>query len=81
MRQIKSHRRPILNALKGRIREKQTSYKKLSIPLGLDYSTLSQKINGKSALTGDEMNMLGELLDIEESEVIKFFIPNYRRKI
>ncbi|MDA8227173.1 MAG: hypothetical protein M0T74_05610 [Desulfitobacterium hafniense] len=40
-----------LNSLKGRIREKNTSYRKLSEGIGMAVNTLSDKINGFYAMS------------------------------
>ncbi len=73
----KKRKYPELNALKGRIREKRTSYRKLAEELSVGINTLSDKINGFYAFSGPEMEKLAELLDIEPIEVAKFFLPQY----
>lgn len=70
-------RYPELNALKGRIREYGTTYRKLSADIGLCFNSLSAKLNGYQPFNCNEMEKIAELLDIEPSEICKFFLPSY----
>lgn len=73
----KKRRYAELNALKGRIREKGTSYRKLAEELRISTTALSDKINGFQAFTITEAEKIANLLDIEPCNVVKFFMPSY----
>lgn len=66
-----------LNALKGRIREKGTSYRKIADEMGMGANTLSDKINGFYPFYVSEMEALAILLDIAPKDVVHFFMPAY----
>ncbi len=66
-----------LNALKGRIREMGTTYRRLADDLGIGANTLSNKINGFQAFTVSEMEQICEVLDIAPGDVARFFMPSY----
>ena len=69
-----------LPALKGRIREKGSSYKKLSEMLTMSEATFSQKINGHSCFTCVEVNFLLEELEISTAQIALYFFPSQLRK-
>jgi len=73
----KKRKYPELTALKGRIREKKTSYRKLAQYLGIAVNTLSDKINGFYPISCPEMEKMAEFLDIEPKDIAKFFLPTY----
>lgn len=73
----KSKKYAELNALKGRIREKGTSYRELAGELGIGANTLSDKINGFYPFNTSEMEALASLLDISPGDVVRFFMPSY----
>ena len=73
----KKRKYPELTALKGRIREKKTSYRKLAIDLGIAVNTLSDKINGFYPVTGPEIERLAMVLDISPKDIANFFMPSY----
>lgn len=77
MAKKKRRRYPILNALKGRIREYDTSYRELAEKIGMSYNTLSDKLNGFSAITIPEMEKLAEHLDISPRDMPYFFMPTH----
>ena len=66
-----------LNGLKGRIREKGTSYRRLAEELGIGVNTLSDKINGFYPFNVSEAEALAALLDIAPGDVVCFFMPLY----
>ncbi|MFA6308607.1 MAG: DUF739 family protein [Clostridia bacterium] len=76
MKSKKKRRYPILSALKGRIREKGTSYMKLANTIGSTSNAISNKINGYYSFNSDEMNNICNELEIENSEISKYFFPN-----
>jgi len=73
----KRRKYPELNALKGRIRERKTSYRKLAEEVGIAVNTLSDKINGFYAMSCPEMERIAEALEIEPKDVAEFFLPEY----
>jgi lambda repressor-like predicted transcriptional regulator len=73
----KKRKYPELTALKGRIREKKSSYRKLAVTLGIGLNTLSDKINGFSAISGPEMEQIAETLEIDPQNIAMFFLPTY----
>lgn len=73
----KKRKYPELTALKGRIREKKTSYRKLASELGIGLNTLSDKINGFYAISGPEMEQMAMILDIEPKNIAAYFMPTY----
>lgn len=72
-------RYPVLNALKGRIREKETSYRELAERLGIAANSLSDKLNGHYPFTIAEAEALADLLDIAPNDVVYFFMPAYSK--
>ncbi len=73
----KRKRYPELTALKGKIRERKYSYRKLAEEIGMGITALSDKINGFYAFDGHEIEAVAEALDIEPIEVANFFLPAY----
>lgn len=73
----KKRKYPELAALKGRIREKGTSYRKIADELGIAVNTLSDKINGFYAISGPEMEQIASILDINPEDIAIFFMPGY----
>jgi transcriptional regulator with XRE-family HTH domain len=64
-----------LSALKGRIREKKTSYRELSGKIGRSTNTLYLMLNGYAAPGADDVEAISEELDISPDEVVKYFFP------
>ena len=73
----KKRKYPELTALKGRIREKKTSYRRIVIDLNIAVNTLSDKINGFYPFTVPEMEKLASMLDIPPKDIANFFMPAY----
>lgn len=73
----KKRKYPVLVALKGRIREKGTSYRELSMELGISVAALSNKINGYYAISGPEMEQIATSLDIDPRDIAHYFMPGY----
>ena len=73
----KKRKYPELTALKGRIREKKTSYRRLAVDLGIAVNTLSDKINGFYPFTGPEIEKIAEILDISPKDIANYFMPTY----
>ena len=66
-----------LSFLKGRITEQGKSYRSVSERTGIALNTLSNKINGHSLFDIKQMAVLCEELDINPSEIPKFFLTAY----
>lgn len=75
----KTRRYAELAALKGRIRERGTSYRELSKGIDMATNTLSDKINGFYAMDLPEAEKIAEFLDIPPLEIPKYFFPNLLR--
>lgn len=75
----KKKKYPELNALKGLIREKGTSYRKVSNEIGIAVNTLSDKINGFYPINLEEVEKIAKVLSIPDSEIVKYFFPNMMR--
>jgi len=76
-KKIRKH--PELSALKGRIREEKTSYRKLAEHISMGTNTLSDKINGFYAFSGPEIELITEFLNIAPNDVVKYFFPTMLR--
>ena len=79
MLQKKKRRYPEFMALKGRIREQKTSYRKLSARIGMATNTLSDKINGHYVFDAAEIEKICCELDISSENVAGFFFPKMLR--
>ena len=65
--------------LKGRIRERNTSYRKLSEGIGIAVNTLSDKINGFYAMSIPEAEAIALFLEISPKELDKYFFSPMMR--
>jgi len=65
-----------LSALKGLIREKKSSYVKLSEVLGIATNTFCHKINGYQLFDCLEVDILADQLDIEADKINYYFFPH-----
>ncbi len=68
-----------LTALKGLIREKNTSYAKLSEIVGIAINTFSDKMNGYSVFSATEMSGIADELDIAPEHMVQYFFPRMLR--
>ena len=59
--------------LRGRIKEKYGTQTAFSQAMGMNYTTLSYKLNDKSEWNGPEIAKACELLDIPPQEIPIFF--------
>jgi transcriptional regulator with XRE-family HTH domain len=59
--------------LKRKIKEEGYTYEKLGAEIGMGSNTLSDKLNGKSTFTIDEVQKIVEILDINPREIPKYF--------
>lgn len=63
-----------LSKLKGRIREKNSSYRSISNEIGMSLSAFNDKMNGKTAFDIVEASKVAAILDISPEDISKFFI-------
>jgi hypothetical protein len=59
--------------LKRKIKEEGYTYAELAVEIGMGANTLSDKLNGKSTFTIDEVQLIVEILDIDPREIPKYF--------
>lgn len=62
-----------LSKLKGLLREKNITYKKIASLIGINYTTFSDKINGYSDFTLNEANNIIQQLQIGKDEIYDYF--------
>ena len=62
-----------LSKLKGLLREKNITYKKIASLIGINYTTFSDKINGYSVFTLNETNNIIQQLQIGKNEIYDYF--------
>ena len=62
-----------LSKLKGLLREKNITYKKIASLIGINYTTFSDKINGYSDFTLNEANNIIQQLQIGKDEIYNYF--------
>lgn len=62
-----------LSKLKGLLREKNITYKKIASLIGINYTTFSDKINGYSVFTLNETNNIIQQLQIGKDEIYDYF--------
>lgn len=70
---------PELSALKGRIREKKSSYRDLSRKIGCSVNTLFLMLNGYYAPDGEYVEKIAIELDIDPNDIVKYFFPRMLR--
>ena len=62
-----------INKLKGKIREKELTYKMLAKKTGIGLTSMNYKINGKNLFNQEEMKKLKEALRLTDNETIDIF--------
>ena len=62
-----------LSKLKGLLREKNITYKKIASLIGINYTTFSDKINGYSDFTLNEANNIIQQLQIGKDAIYDYF--------
>ena len=62
-----------LSKLKGLLREKNITYKKIASLIGINYTTFSDKINGYSVFTLNEINNIIQQLQVGKNEIYDYF--------
>ena len=60
--------------LKGKFREKNMSYGKVALYLGVSKTTINNKINGKTSFYLDEIEKLSTLLNLTIDEKVDIFL-------
>lgn len=76
---MKKRNYDVLNALKGKIREENESYRSLSKKTGISVNALNNKINGYSIFDMEEVSLMVEHLKINPNEIAKYFFPQMLR--
>lgn len=76
---MKATKRPELLALKGKMRERDITYRKLSDLIGISLNTLNGRLNGHSVFNIDEVNDIAIELGIEADEIVRYFFPTMLR--
>ena len=59
--------------LLGKIKERGYTQEKLAKEIRRDKSSMSAKLNGKSAFTTTEIDCICKVLDIPNSEIVDYF--------
>lgn len=77
----RKRRHPELKALKGKIREEGTTYEEVAKKIGIETSTLSNKINGYVDFRAGEMEELVEILNIDPAYIVNYFFPDMLRNV
>ena len=72
---------PILNELKGKMREEGKTYRSLSNETGLSVDTINNKLNGYSAIDSDDVELFVNALNIFPSDILKYFFPHMMRNV
>lgn len=67
--------------LKGLMREKKMSYRKLSKETKISVDALNNKINGYSLLNTEEIDKIVSVLEISPDNIIKYFFPQMLRNV
>lgn len=63
-----------MRKLKGKLREKGYTYERMAKKLGLSTTTLSYKINGKSAFLISEAAQIKLILNLSDQESVDIFL-------
>lgn len=63
-----------LSKLKGKIREKGKNYEQCSNAIGKSVATFNSKINGRVSFGIDELDELGEFLEMTDEEKADIFL-------
>ena len=66
-----------LTYLKGRITERNETYRTISQKTGIPLNSLSNKINGYSLFDIQQVAILCDVLDIAATDIPKFFMSAY----
>ena len=62
-----------LPKLKGKLTECDRTYEMCAKAIGISTASFSDKINGKSKFYIDELQMLGDFLEMDDEEKFKIF--------
>jgi hypothetical protein len=68
-----------LPALKGRIKEMKSSYRILADKVNCSTNTLYLALNGYGVLGADDIELIAEELEIQPSEITRYFFPRMLR--
>lgn len=65
---------PKLNALKGKLVEKNKRYYECANQLGISVTTFCDKMNGKSKFNVEEANALANFIGLSDEEKVNIFL-------
>lgn len=63
-----------LNRVKGKLKENNITYSKLSSMIGISTATLNDKMNGKRKFYIDEIKKISNILNFTDEEKIDIFL-------
>ncbi len=63
-----------LSKLKGIIREKDKNYIQCANSIGKSIASFNSKINGKTSFSIEELNDLGDYLEMTDKEKVEIFL-------
>lgn len=72
--QERGDKMPKLNALKGKLVEKNKRYSECANQLGISVTTFSDKMNGKSKFNVEEANALANFIGLSDEEKVNIFL-------
>ena len=75
----KERKHPVLNSLKGRVREEGETYRSLSKKTGMSVDSLNNKLNGYSAIDSDDVELISAALNIGPDDILTYFFPHLLR--
>ncbi len=75
----KQRKYPVLQELKGKIREEGKTYKTLSLETGMSVDCINNKVNGYSAIDTDDVALFVGSLHIEPNDILRYFFPHLLR--
>ena len=67
--------------LKGRIRAKGLTYEDVSKKTGIGISALNNKLSGKTKFNVQEVKSISDCLDIQSTEIVKYFFNDKDQEV
>lgn len=68
-----------LNRLKGLLKEKGFTYRKMAEILNMSSNTFSDKLNGFALFDAIEISKMADILNVEPEDIKKYFFPTLLR--
>lgn len=78
---MKLRRYPVLWELKAKIKESKMTYVKISKIANISVEALNNKINGYSLFNTKEIEILAEILEINQIEIVRIFLPKLMQNV